>query len=55
MSLCIKGPGGSGGGWISGSEAMSTIVEGRYDIIGFDPRYVVFHRELKRTQIADAD
>jgi hypothetical protein len=37
----IKGPGGSGAGWIvSAGEELSTIVEGRYDIIGFDPRYV---------------
>lgn len=33
-----KGPGGSGSGSITMSEELSAIVEGRYDIIGFDPR-----------------
>ncbi|QRW24782.1 alpha/beta hydrolase family protein [Rhizoctonia solani] len=35
------GPGGSGSAFVaSGGEELSTIVEGRYDIIGFDPRGV---------------
>ncbi|KAF8599726.1 alpha/beta-hydrolase [Ceratobasidium sp. AG-I] len=34
------GPGNSGSGTIAMSEELSTIVEGRYDIIGFDPRGV---------------
>ena len=35
-----KGPGNSGSSTIAMSEELSTIVEGRYDINGFDPRYV---------------
>ncbi|KAF8599728.1 alpha/beta-hydrolase [Ceratobasidium sp. AG-I] len=34
------GPGGSGSSTIAMSEEISTILEGRYDIIGFDPRGV---------------
>ncbi|KAF8604019.1 hypothetical protein BDV93DRAFT_606371 [Ceratobasidium sp. AG-I] len=34
------GPGGSGSSTIAMSEELSAIVEGRYDIIGFDPRGV---------------
>ncbi|CEL53964.1 hypothetical protein RSOLAG1IB_06747 [Rhizoctonia solani AG-1 IB] len=35
------GPGGSGSAFVAaGGEELSTIVEGRYDIIGFDPRGV---------------
>ncbi|KAG8736481.1 hypothetical protein FRC10_009290 [Ceratobasidium sp. 414] len=35
------GPGGSGAAFIaSGGEELSTLVDGRYDIIGFDPRAV---------------
>jgi hypothetical protein len=42
-----KGPGGSGSEWIADAgQELSTIVEGRYDIIGFDPRYVWFHRDI---------
>ncbi|KAG8729448.1 hypothetical protein FRC11_008765 [Ceratobasidium sp. 423] len=33
------GPGGSGTQWIAeAGEMMSTMIEGRYDLIGFDPR-----------------
>ncbi|KAL5639318.1 hypothetical protein ACGC1H_006733 [Rhizoctonia solani] len=35
------GPGGSGTEWIAeAGQAMSTIIEGKYDLIGFDPRGV---------------
>ncbi|CAE6538282.1 unnamed protein product [Rhizoctonia solani] len=35
------GPGGSGTQWIAeAGEMMSTMIEGRYDLIGFDPRGV---------------
>ncbi|CAE6414369.1 unnamed protein product [Rhizoctonia solani] len=35
------GPGGSGSRWIAeAGEEVSTLVDGRYDIIGFDPRAV---------------
>ncbi|KAG9087080.1 hypothetical protein FS749_003177 [Ceratobasidium sp. UAMH 11750] len=35
------GPGGSGTAWIAvGGEQLSAIVDGRYDIVGFDPRGV---------------
>ncbi|CAE6538286.1 unnamed protein product [Rhizoctonia solani] len=35
------GPGGSGSAFVaSGGDEMSTMVEGKYDIIGFDPRGV---------------
>ncbi|KAG9122626.1 hypothetical protein FRC07_000916 [Ceratobasidium sp. 392] len=37
----IQGPGGSGTAWVAiGGEELSTIVDGRYDILGFDPRGV---------------
>ncbi|CAE6538121.1 unnamed protein product [Rhizoctonia solani] len=35
------GPGGSGSGWVAtDGEGISILVDGRYDIIGFDPRAV---------------
>ncbi|KAG8736479.1 hypothetical protein FRC10_009288, partial [Ceratobasidium sp. 414] len=41
LHVIIQGPGGSGNVWVElAGEGLSMLVDGRYDIIGFDPRAV---------------